>query len=168
MVLMDAADGIEAEIPPLIDWEELEQRKIEEGAILSETQRKALIYARRGQGLFKQNVGRHEHACRITHVENPVHLIASHIKPWRESTNDERLAGSNGLLLTPSIDHLFDRGFISFADDGELLISRRADRSSLQRMGVPTASPIGVGDFTSEQKHFLDYHRNEIFLQSAS
>ncbi|MEI6914209.1 MAG: HNH endonuclease signature motif containing protein, partial [Armatimonadota bacterium] len=59
-----------------------------------------------------------ERECRLTHVGNPTHLIASHIKPWRESNNDERLAGGNGLLLTPSIDHLFDRGFITFGEYG--------------------------------------------------
>ena len=49
-----------------------------------------------------------EERCRITHVNNPVHLVASHCKPWRDSNNQERLNGDNGLLLTPSIDHLFD------------------------------------------------------------
>lgn len=164
---MDSRQGLELDIPPLIEWEEIEQKKIEEEIDVQETQRKALIYARRGQGEFKQNVSRYEHACRITQVDNPVHLIASHIKPWRESTNEERLASGNGFLLTPSIDHLFDRGFISFADDGELLISRRADQTSLKRMGVPVGGPIGVGGFNSDQKFFLDYHRREIFLQAA-
>jgi hypothetical protein len=55
-------------------------------------------------------------------VENPVHLVASHCKPWRDSTNEERLNGENGLLLTPSIDHLFDRGFIGFENSGALII----------------------------------------------
>jgi hypothetical protein len=72
-----------------------------------------------GQGLFKERVSRIERACRITFVDNPTHLIASHIKPWRESTNEERLHEGNGLLLTPTVDHLFDRGFISFQDSGE-------------------------------------------------
>jgi hypothetical protein len=75
---------------------------------------------------------------RITGVENPVHLVASHCKPWRDSTNDERLNGGNGLLLTPSIDHLFDRGFIGFEDNGKLIISPVAHRPSLQRMGIDT------------------------------
>lgn len=165
---LDRQDSVEVALPSLIDWEDTEQRKVEAGTEMSETQRKAIVLARRGQGIFKENVSRHERACRITHVENLTHLIASHIKPWRESDNEERLAGGNGFLLTPSIDHLFDRGFITFADDGELVISPIADRSSLQRMGVPIESSIGVGDFNSDQKHFLDYHRNEIFLKSAS
>jgi hypothetical protein len=68
-------------------------------------------------------------------VENPVHLVASHCKPWRDATNEERLDGENGLLLTPSIDHLFDRGFIGFEDNGRLIISPVAHHPSLQRMG---------------------------------
>lgn len=51
-----------------------------------------------------------EHACRITRVERTEHLIASHIQPWRDSSNDQRLDGENDLLLTPTMDHLFDQG----------------------------------------------------------
>src|SRR6266446_6519764 len=82
-----------------------------------------------------------------TEDENPVHLIASHCKPWRDSTNEERLDGENGLLLTPSIDHLFDRGFIGFENDGNLVISRVAHRPSLLRMGVPIDRTLNVGEF---------------------
>lgn len=81
---------------------------------IPETEKTAIIRARRGQGLFKDRVMRIEERCRITGVTNPVHLIASHCKPWRDCTNAERLEGENGLLLTQSIDHLFDRGFIGF------------------------------------------------------
>src|SRR5579859_882632 len=72
--------------------------------------RQAIVNARRGQGLFKQRVMAIERRCRVTLVENPLHLVASHCKPWRDATNEERLDGENGLLLTPFIDHLFDRG----------------------------------------------------------
>jgi hypothetical protein len=82
-----------------------------------------LVTARRGQGIFKERVMQIEKRCRITRVENPVHLRASDCKPWRDSNNKERLDGENGLLLTPSIDHLFDRGFISFEDSGILIVS---------------------------------------------
>lgn len=150
------------------DWEDRIQRRIEGTIEIPETTRKALVDARRGQGRFKRDVARFEQACRITHVHNPIHLIASHIKPWREATNEERLSAGNGLLLTPSIDHLFDRGLISFADDGEILVSPIADGSSLQKMGVETAQRIRSGGFNSDQRHFLEYHRNQIFLKSAA
>ena len=101
-------------------------------------------------------------------MSNPVHLVASHIKPWRESTNEERLTAGNGLLLTPSIDHLFDRGFISFDDSGETLISPIADTDSLRRMGVNPEKPPYVGTFNSDQKHFLGHHRTAVFLAGVA
>jgi HNH endonuclease len=77
------------------------------------------------EGLFKERVRRFEDACRITKVSNQTHLIASHCKPWRDSDDEERLDGENGLLLTPSMDHLFDRGFISFEERRPHDLSRR-------------------------------------------
>jgi putative restriction endonuclease len=151
----------------LDSWE----RKIEQGVaidpLIPETDRLAIIRARKGQGLFKERVGKIESKCRITGVENPVHLVASHCKPWRDSSNEERLNGENGLLLTPSIDHLFDRGFIGFESNGALIISPVAHRPSLQRMGIDTNKVINVGVFTSGQKQFLYFHRNAVLLQSV-
>ena len=158
----------EIDLPGLSEWEENEQTRIIENAAIDETERKALIKARKGQGIFKENVYRFERYCRITGVENPTHLIASHIKPWRDSNNEERLTGDNGLLLTPSIDHLFDRGFISFEDEGELLVSSIADRESLKRMGIQTDKEINTRRFNSKQSHFLEYHRKNVFLKSAA
>jgi len=103
-------------------WEDKIQRSLETSDI-PDTERTDIIHARRGQGLFKQRVLRFERACRVTRVDNLAHLVGSHIKPWRDAGNAERLDGANGLLLTPSIDHLFDRGFISFKSDEELRTS---------------------------------------------
>ncbi len=161
-------DLIEIELPSISSWEDHQQFIIQNETNIAETQRKALVQARIGQGLFKKRVYQNEKACRITKVNNLTHLIASHIKPWRESDNEERLHEANGLMLTPTIDHLFDRGFISFADDGKLLTSPVADKDSLGKMGVETNSPILVGNFNIDQKYFLNYHREEIFLKSAS
>lgn len=158
---------IEFELPSLLDWEDRQQKVIESAMDVPETDRRALILARVGQGRFKQNVFRFEKSCRITKVFNPTHLIASHIKPWRESNNEERLSAANGLLLTPSMDHLFDRGFISFTDDGELIQSPIADTDSLRKMGLPVEKSLQVGPFNSDQRFFLEHHRNEILLRSA-
>jgi putative restriction endonuclease len=102
--------------------------------------------------------------CRVTGVSNPEHLRASHCKPWRDSNNDERLSGENGLLLTPSIDHLFDRGFISFSAEGNLIVSPVAHRPSLERMGVRPAEVVKVGHFSEGQRRFLAYHRDSVLL----
>jgi putative restriction endonuclease len=70
------------------------------------------------------------------------------------------------LLLTPSIDHLFDRGFIGFENNGGLIISPVAHRPSLQRMGIDATAAINVGVFTDGQKKFLEFHREAVLLQS--
>jgi hypothetical protein len=100
-------------------------------------------------------------------VNRPEHLIASHCKPWRDSDNSERLDGENGLLLTPSIDHLFDRGFISFENNGELLVSRVAHENSLKKMGVPVGIKFNAGAFSEGQRRYLDFHRESVFLQAV-
>ena len=70
-------------------------------------------------------------------------------------------------MLTPTADHLFDRGFISFEENGELLISPVADVSSLRRMGVDPSNPPRPVAFNNDQKHFLAHHRQQIFLAAA-
>jgi len=69
--------------------------------------------------------------------------------------------------LTPSIDYLFDRGFISFEDKGELIVCPVADTTSLARMGVRPDPPPELVELNGDQKHFLDYHRREILLAPA-
>ncbi len=147
-------------------WERKLEQELGSDLAIREIERLAIIRARNGQGLFKERVSAIESKCRITGVANPVHLVASHGKPWRDSTNDERLNGENGLLLTPSVDHLFDRGFIGFEDDGDLIISPVAHRPSLQGMGIDTIKVVNVGGFTNGQKQFLEFHRNAVLLQS--
>jgi len=153
------------ELRGIVEWEERECEQISDDSKLPDTEKDALIKARRGQGKFRQNVGRIEHFCRVTRVDRPEHLIASHIKPWRESDNRERLFEGNGLLLTPTIDHLFDRGFISFENSGELLISPVAHGESMNKMGIITDRIINVGDFATPQREFLEFHRTNVFLK---
>jgi putative restriction endonuclease len=154
-----------AEEPERENWERYQLLTLQE-ARLDTTERDALVKARRGQGRFRENVARLELACRITRVTNPTYLIASHIKPWRHATNDERLSGHNGLMLAPQADYLFDRGFISFGD-GQLLISPVADEKSLVKLGVDPASPPSVGRFSDAQERFLEFHRSDIFRKAV-
>jgi putative restriction endonuclease len=151
----------------LVEWEEHELSEVKADTSLPETDRQAIVLARRGQGLFKKRVMTIEHACRITGVNREEHLRASHCKPWRDATNEERLDGENGLLLTPSIDHLFDRGFIAFEDSGQVIVSPVAHRESLLRMGIQPDSPPKVGIFSSGQRRFLQFHRDNVLLKSS-
>lgn len=150
----------------LVQWEEHELQRVQSDITVPETEREAIVLARRGQGLFKQRVMEIEQACRITKVSREEHLRASHCKPWRDANNQERLDGENGLLLTPSIDHLFDRGFISFENNGQVIISPVAHNDSLRRMGVDPTSPPRVGAFSEGQRRYLDYHRDNVLLKS--
>lgn len=145
---------------------------------LDDTERKSVILARRGQGRFREAVAAREQACRLTGITNPALLRASHIKPWRLcQTTDERLDGLNGLMLTPDADHLFDRGFISFADDGAVLVSDRVPRDDLrrlgfeelarQRFGFAEAPRVwNTGRLEAPQRDYMAYHRAEVFVDA--
>lgn len=167
-VAADSFDDVVPEpLPEIAEWEDHLASEISKDLTLDDTQKTALVQARRGQGQFKKNVQKIEKRCRITGVNRLEHLIASHTKPWRDcETAEERLDAENGLLLTPSIDHLFDRGYISFESSGGLLISPVAHKDSIQRMGVPTDRITNVGSFTSGQKRYLEFHRESVFLQA--
>jgi hypothetical protein len=148
--------------PTLDEWEARIEAALRENKTIADTDRQALILARRGQGQFRANVQRIERACRVTKVERLEHLIASHAKPWRDSSNDERLNGENGFLLTPTVDHLFDKGFISFDDNGDLIVSPVADPVSLRRMGIAAGELTNVGPFSEGQRSFLEFHRDNV------
>lgn len=147
-------------------WEEHQLSAVRSDEHLMETEKQSIVLARRGQGLFRQRVSSVERACRVTKVSQPEYLRASHSKPWRDSSNEERLDGENGLLLTPDVDLLFDRGFLSFKDNGDVLVSPIADRISMEKMGLSAALLRNVGSFSEGQKRFLQFHREKIFLEA--
>lgn len=134
------------------------------GGALSESERQQVAKARRGQGLFRFRVSHVETSCRLTGIGNPGLLIASHIKPWRHcETTHERLDGTNGLMLTPDVDHLFDKGLISFSDSGEVLQSKWLVQEELRRLGLEEACHKNAGEFLPQQRKYMDYHRSEVF-----
>ena len=120
-----------------------------------------LTKSRRGQGIFKANVRLVEDHCRVTGVTNIKHLRASHIKPWSVSSKEEKLDGFNGLLLSPHVDHLFDRGFISFRSSGDLMISKELNPIVLNQWNI--ASSTNVGAFKNNQGKYLEFHRDVVF-----
>jgi hypothetical protein len=138
--------------------------RLSERTDIGPTVKSQLVNARRGQGVFKANVRLYESRCRVTGVDDLSHLRASHIKPWSMSDDAEKLSGSNGLLLAPHIDHLFDKGYISFADGGQLIVSDQLDASVLDAWGMRAG--VDCGEFNSDQKRFLAFHRNHIFRKS--
>jgi putative restriction endonuclease len=147
-------------------WEEHQLSVVRNDTVLRETEKEAIVLARRGQGLFRQRVALIERLCRVTKVSQPEYLRASHSKPWRDSSNEDRLDGENGLLLTPDVDLLFDRGFLSFEDNGDVLVSPVANRTSMEKMGLSADLLQNVGVFSEGQRRFLQFHRDKIFLEA--
>lgn len=135
-------------------------------ALEGDLERQQLAFARRGQGVFKHNVRLIETRCRITGLSDPRHLIASHIKPWKASSNAEKIDGSNGLLLSPHVDHLFDAGFISFLQSGQVLTSPILGRDVVERWHLDLLA--GAGAFTPEQDCYLEYHRDCVLRTSVA
>ncbi len=102
--------------------------------------------------------------CAVTGCSVVEVLRASHVKPWRRSSNKERLDPHNGLLLGAHLDALFDAGLISFDDDGSMLISKQVrlkDREQLRLVGGLRRAP------SEELKRYLAYHRLYIARDTA-
>ena len=154
------------ELAPTTDvlLEESLQYEIFAKGIVGDTEKIQLTKARRGQGIFRTNVRLVEHKCRLTGVESMKHLRASHIKPWKDASDIEKIDGNNGLLLSPHVDHLFDRGFISFRDSGELIVSKQLNPIVLNQWSL--SSVENVGKFNTKQSSFLEFHRDIVFKAS--
>ena len=153
-----------ADYQTAFDSSEPDQNIIERG-IVGPTFRDQVVKSRRGQGVFRANVLLRESSCRVTRVDDSRHLKASHIKPWRDAADAERLDGSNGLLLSPHIDHLFDGGYITFSTDQSLVIVPEVRDSLLDAWGIDAG--VRVGDFSREQNAYLDYHRANVFKMTS-
>jgi len=132
---------------------------------IPKTEQEQLIKARRGQGIFRLNVEEIEKRCRLTGVIDKRFLIASHIKPWRISSNIEKLDGNNGLLLSPHVDKLFDKGWISFTDRGQILCSDDIIERLMRIWSLDVKKD--VGSFNERQKSYLNYHRSNIYKSSG-
>jgi putative restriction endonuclease len=88
-------------------------------------------------------------------------LKASHIKPWRDSSNQERLDPENGLLLHPALDHLFDSGLITFDDTGKIVISEKLSESDLEKLNV--THNMVLRKISDGTKRYLKFHRKNVF-----
>ena len=138
-----------------------EAEEILSDRVWTRTERHQLVAARLGQGVFAINVAKVEPVCRVTGISERRHLIASHIKPWKLSDNAERLSGDNGLMLSPHIDNLFDRGLITFKDSGQLIISKNLSSVVVERWRVEDQKVIRP--FSNGHRKFLEFHRDAVF-----
>lgn len=121
-----------------------------------------LVQARRGQGKYRDDLlAWWDGSCAVTGCSLAAVLRASHAKPWRKSTDQERLDPHNGLPLIATLDVLFDRGLISFADDGSMLCSRLLSPIDRELLGLPASlqKPLNA-----RQQTYLGHHRSAFGL----
>lgn len=147
-----------------ITLEEKEISDIKHSNKIEDTVKESLVQSRVGQGGFRKDLLTYwENQCAVTALKLPEILKASHIKPWKFSNNYERLDPNNGLLLSPHYDEAFDKGFISFADDGSIIFSDRLIEEHVNALGFSSDDTIQK-PLTPAQKEYLQYHRSERLL----
>lgn len=101
------------------------------------TERSGLVNSRVGQGAYRKRIiHRWEYKCAVTSFNKLEILIASHIVPWAEASDTERLDVNNGILLSPTYDALFDRHLISFDEKGKIILSDQIEYTAYQKIGI--------------------------------
>nr|WP_216612088.1 HNH endonuclease [Vibrio sp. RE86] len=133
-------------------------RHVMEDKKLTQTEKTILVNTRMGQGQFRSKLLDMWGSCAVTGYRNTQLLVASHIKPWRDSNNEERLDRYNGLLLVANLDKAFDLGFISFDDRGKVMISKYLEAPDV--LGLREGMSFNI---RRENKPYLDYHRGVLF-----
>lgn len=128
---------------------------------ISSTEKSSLIKARIGQGTFRQRLIGLWGGCSVTGFQDSNLLIASHIKPWRTSSNEERLDKFNGLLLVPNLDKAFDTGLITFEIDGKIRISPQL--SDPEKLGINSNLILAI---RPENQRYMYFHRSVVFRSS--
>lgn len=130
---------------------------------LGKKDREAIVKARIGQGYFRDQLINYWDKCCVTGCQSTSILVASHIKPWKDCNTNETIDLYNGLLLTPNIDKLLDRGLISFSDTGKILLSSQISDDDFAALGI--SKNIIIRKLKSGHFKYLEYHRNRIFLK---
>ncbi|EJS10521.1 HNH endonuclease [Bacillus mycoides] len=129
-------------------------------AEITETEKEQVIKSRIGHSTFKNALLAVEKKCRLCGLSDERFLVASHIKPWSQSNRKERLDVNNGLLLCPNHDSLFDKGYISFDDDGAILISNSLDETSRIFLNISDKLRIQMNEI---QLFYMKWHRESVF-----
>lgn len=116
---------------------------------------------RTGQGAYRTKLLKDKHCkCELCSVNIKELLYASHIKPWKDCTQDEAYNENNGLLLCATHDSLFDKGFISFNNDGTIEISSLLNEELLKDLNISKNIKIHMND---KEKRFMKYHKKHVF-----
>lgn len=153
---------------PEFNWEEFTRKIDHDCANLEGMDTDAVVKRRLGQGVFRDLLlERFGSACCMTGLTNPRLLIASHIVPWSKSTPTQKLDPDNGLLLSVSMDALFDKGLISFSNSGSILISDDLDAHAIRILGLKNDFALSKKLLTEKRKDNLAKHRERHGFEST-
>ena len=139
-----------------------EIKAVENDNTIKMTEKDSIVKSRIGQGIFRKGLIEYWHGCAISQCPLTWILIASHIKPWRDADNQERLDPYNGLLLLPNYDKLFDLGYISFNSKGKIMYSRLLDKFDRETIGL--TNNLHLVKLEEQHLKYLKYHNDNCFL----
>jgi len=132
--------------------------------------KESLIRTRIGQTFFRKTVlNSYRNKCCITGLNNPKLLIASHIKPWKDSDEkNERTNPSNGLSLNPFHDKAFDSGLITINKEFQVIISSKLidtkmDNETINWLKSYNKKKILLPDKFFPGESFIEYHNDVVF-----
>lgn len=120
----------------------------------------AFVKIRVNQGVFRDKLLKKYSKCCLCGVSDKFLLIASHLKPWGMSSSKEKLDVENGFLFCPNHDKLFDGGWISFEDDGTIIISDTLKQNERIFMNIRKDMNIVLSE---KNKKYLEFHRDNVF-----
>jgi hypothetical protein len=123
---------------------------------LDKTEQDIIIKARVGQGIFRKKLLTRSNKCELCGFDYIKLLIASHCKPWRMCDKFDKLNINNGLLLCPDHDSLFDKGLISFNDDGSIILSDILNSKQYNLLNIKGNEKLKLND---KQVEFIEWHR---------
>lgn len=128
------------------------------------TDAERLVVQRIGQDIFRDSLMDYwQGRCALTGITDPALLRASHIVPWKACNSDaQRLDVHNGLLLSALWDAAFDRGLVTFDDEGRPEFSSAL--SEVARAELRWRAPLRL---TSRQRDNMAWHRVNAFINSA-
>ena len=105
--------------------------------------------------------------CPFSKISDERLLIASHIKPYsiciKTNREDQSLDYLNGLSLSPTYDKLFDQGYITFRNNGELICGTQLSSYTWEKLNINPNAKNKMRIYPEDREEYLDYHRNDVF-----
>ena len=131
-----------------------------------QAERQEISRARDGQGKYREQLLEQCHFCPFTMISDERLLIASHIKPWTASTDQEKIDPFNGYILSPLYDKLFDRGFITFTEKRHVILSEFISPYTWKQIGLKNDTFIKTLPMDDKRIEYLKFHHTSVFKGS--